>query len=124
MAFTSKVATPHPIAAFFSSADGGGEFVVAGCKGSPLLEDVEAAFDDVAAFVVILVEGGSLPLREPRCFRWPIWSEGCGMKATMPRSRRWVRMALYEYGLVTANTVRARTWPARTDTVKLQQVHN
>lgn len=57
------------MAAFFSSADGEGEFVVAGCKGSPLLEDVEAAFDDVAAFVVIFVEGGSLPPREPRCFR-------------------------------------------------------
>ena len=44
------------------SEDGGGavddgEFVVSSGRASPLLDDVEAAFDDVAALVVCGVEG-------------------------------------------------------------------
>ena len=35
-----------------------GEFVVAGGDAPPLLEDVKGAFDDVAAFVDLLVEAG------------------------------------------------------------------
>jgi len=39
-------------------AVGDGEFVVAGGQAAPLFEQVDAAFDDVAAVVVARVEGG------------------------------------------------------------------
>src|SRR5690625_3860179 len=44
-----------------AAAVGQGELVVAGGQGAPLLEDVEGAFHDVAAFVGLGVVGDRAP---------------------------------------------------------------
>jgi hypothetical protein len=45
-------------------AVGQGQFVIAGGQASPLLDDVEAALDDVAALVVCSVERPVVVRRE------------------------------------------------------------
>ena len=45
-----------------------GQFVVAGGQGSPLLEGVEAAFDDVALLVGVLVVGDGTSARGALAF--------------------------------------------------------
>ena len=52
--------------------------VEAGGDGSPLLELVEAAFDDVAALVGLGVEGAGRPPAEPRRARPALWSSRSG----------------------------------------------
>ncbi|MDQ0378486.1 hypothetical protein [Amycolatopsis thermophila] len=73
-----------------------GEFVVASGQAAPLCEQVEAAFDDIAAAVVYRVECRWPAAAEPRPLRCPIWSAGSAITAVMPRARNCLRIALEE----------------------------
>ena len=77
-----------------------GEFVVTGGQASPLLDNVKAALDDVAALVILRRRRpGGRPPREPRRLRCAIWSDGWGITAVIPRRRNSRRMARLEYAL-------------------------
>jgi hypothetical protein len=71
-----------------------GEFVVSGGDAGRLLEPVDVVFDDAAASVGVRVEGWwpSALVAAPRTSGLLVCVRS-GIVATMPRLRRWVRMA-------------------------------
>jgi len=67
---------------------GKGVLVGSGGQAAPLLESVDAALDAVALLVGLAVEAGWAAASAPSPLAVPIWSDGCGVTARIPRRRR------------------------------------